>query len=61
MTVRDLIYDSGIDIQTPYQIKRYDEDNDETEVINESDALDMEIKYMYYDENGNDVIIIFEV
>lgn len=61
MTVRDLIYDSGIDIQTPYQIKRYDEDNDETEVINESDALDMEIKYMYYDKNGNDVIIIFEV
>lgn len=61
MTVRELLYNSGIDIQTEYQIRRYDEDKIETEVINESDALDMEIKYMYYDKNGNDVVIVFEV
>lgn len=30
-------------------------------VINESDALDMEIEYMYYDKNGNDIVIIFEI
>lgn len=61
MTVRELVYESGIDIQTEYQIRRYDEDKIETEVINESDALDMEIKYMYYDKNGNDIVIVFEV
>jgi hypothetical protein len=36
-------------------------DKIKTEVINESDALDMEIKYMYYDKNGNDIVIVFEV
>ena len=61
MTVRELLYNSGIDIQTEYQIRRYNEDKIETETINESDALDMEIKYMYYDKNGNDIIIVFEV
>ena len=61
MTVRELVYESGIDIQTEYQIRCYDEDKIETEVINESDALDMEIKYIYYDKDGNDVIVIFEV
>lgn len=61
MTVRELVYESGIDIQTEYQIRRYDEDKIETEVINESDALDMEINYMYYDKNGNDIVIVFEV
>lgn len=67
MTVRELIYESGIDIQTEYQIRHYNEDKDETEEINESDALDMEIKYMYYDKYGNDIIysndiiIVFEV
>lgn len=30
-------------------------------VINESDTLDMEIEYMYYDKNGNDIVIIFEI
>lgn len=59
MTVRELLY--SIDIQTEYQIRRYNEDKIETETINESDTLDMEIKYMYYDTNGNDIVIIFEV
>lgn len=61
MTVRELLYNSGINIQTEYQIRRYDEDQDETEVINEPDALDMEINYMYYDKNGNDIVIVFEI
>lgn len=61
MTVRELVYESGIDIQTEYQIRRYNEDKIETETINESDALDMEIKYMYYDKNGNDIVIVLEV
>ena len=61
MTVRELVYESGIDIQTEYQIRRYNEDKIETETINESDALDMEINYMYYDQNGNDIVIVFEV
>ena len=39
-------------------IKRYDEDAVETFEIDENDALDMEIQYMYYDRGG---IIVFEV
>lgn len=58
MTVRELIHESGIDIQTEYVIKRYDEDAVETFEIDENDALDMEIQYMYYDRGG---IIVFEV
>ena len=52
MTVRELIHESGIDIQTEYVIKRYDEDAVETFEIDENDALDMEIQYMYYDRGG---------
>ena len=58
MTVRELIHESGIDIQTEYVIKRYDEDAVETFEIDENDALDMEIQYIYYDRGG---IIVFEV
>lgn len=65
MTIRELVYESGINIQTEYQIRHYNEDKNETEIVNESDALDMEILYMYYDKYGdkyrNDIVIVFEV
>ena len=38
MTVRELLYNSGIDIQTEYQIRHYNEDKDEAYEIIVSDA-----------------------
>lgn len=55
MTVKELICDSGIDIQSEYVIKHWDEELNDCIVINEDDALYMTIESLYY-TNGQIVI-----
>jgi hypothetical protein len=55
MTVKELIYDSGIDIQSEYVIKHWDEELNDCIVINEDDALYMTIESLYH---TNEQIVI---
>lgn len=57
MTVRELIYESGIDIQTECKVKHYDDQTEELIELEEDNALNMEIMCIYND----DEFIILEV
>lgn len=50
-----MICDSGIDIQSEYVIKHWDEELNDCIVINEDDALYMTIESLYY---TNEQIVI---
>lgn len=49
MTVRELIYESGIDIQTECKVKHYDDQTEELIELEEDNALNMEIMCIYND------------